>query len=333
MPSTTMEYDGQCSLRQGQSELLSWRKAAQEKSVCETKLLIRTYANDNGKVDALVSDYTSVEVSPAPAAHASRGLFIDLVKQADRSHASSSDEAIIAAVRESKYVTTGGDMFYAADSLADAIVMFRKLAKSNEWSITALVSPPADVSMKAEKEERFQWGTYEIPQREQQFKAKRDRMPKEAPLAETNKSKPVQSLSAPVLSFATNNTTPLRGILPACFTTQSACETATRNCTGHGQCSKKYHDPDSLAPGGSTGLDCWSCHCKSTKSNDGKKTTVWGGPACQKKDVSVEFWLIALFTVGLISLIGFAIGNLFEMGSQELPSVIGAGVSGPTARK
>jgi hypothetical protein len=66
---------------------------------------------------------------------------------------------------------------------------------------------------------------------------------------------------------------------------------------------------------------------------DGKKTTRWGGPACQKKDVSIEFWLIVGFTVGMVFLVTFAIGTVWDMGSEELPSVIGAGVSGPSARK
>ncbi|KXT15678.1 hypothetical protein AC579_6138 [Pseudocercospora musae] len=288
------------------------------------RALIVVEGAEGNELDSFRSAYTSVQVSPAPPAHASKALFIDLVKQSDpRPLAALSDDAVLAHIKHTNNVVVNGDMFYLADSLADARAMFEKLAKSNEWRITALISPQG-------KEEKFQWGTYEIPQR--QMKPKRDRLPKEEPLAETHSFKPVQSFSAPVSSFA-NNTTPLRGILPACFTSQSACESATRNCTGHGQCSKKYHDADSLAPGGSTGLDCWSCQCKSTKSSDGKKTTVWAGPACQKKDVSVEFWLIALFTVALVSLIGFAIGNLISMGSEELPSVIGAGVSGPTARK
>ncbi|KAF7192649.1 putative endoplasmic reticulum membrane protein [Pseudocercospora fuligena] len=293
------------------------------------RALILVEGAEGKELDSFRSAYTSVQVSPAPAAHASKGLFIDLIKQSDpRPLAALSDDAVLANIKETNNVVVNGDMFYLADSLADASAMFEKLAKSNEWSITALISPPVDHFTKQGKEEKFQWGTYEIPQRQ----TKRDRLPKEEPLTETHSFKPVQSFSAPISSFA-NNTTPLRGILPACFTSQSACESATRNCTDHGHCSKKYHDPDSLAPGGSTGLDCWSCQCKSTKSSDGKKTTVWGGPACQKKDVSVEFWLIALFTVGLVSLIGFAVGNLFSMGSEELPSVIGAGVSGPTARK
>jgi hypothetical protein len=66
---------------------------------------------------------------------------------------------------------------------------------------------------------------------------------------------------------------------------------------------------------------------------DGKKTTRWGGPACQKKDVSIEFWLIVGFTVGMVFLVTFAIGTVWDMGSEELPSVIGAGVSGPSTRK
>ncbi|KXS98980.1 hypothetical protein AC578_4994 [Pseudocercospora eumusae] len=294
------------------------------------RALILVEGVEGNELDSFRSAYTSVQVSPAPAAHASKALFIDLVKQSDpRPFAALSDEALLANIKETNNVVVNGDIFYLADSLADASAMFQKLANSNEWSITALISPPVDRFTKQGKQEKFQWGTYEMPQ--SQTKAKRDRLPKEEPLTETHSFKPVHSSSASVSSFA-NNTTPLRGILPACFTSQSACESATRNCTGHGQCSKKYHDPDSLAPGGSTGLDCWSCQCKSTKSSDGKKTTVWGGPACQKKDVSVEFWLIALFTVALVSLIGFAVGTLFSMGSEELPSVIGAGVSGPTAR-
>ena len=43
--------------------------------------------------------------------------------------------------------------------------------------------------------------------------------------------------------------------------------------------------------------------------------------------------MLALFSVGLVFLVSFAIGELMGMGGEELPSVIGAGVSGPTAKK
>lgn len=48
---------------------------------------------------------------------------------------------------------------------------------------------------------------------------------------------------------------------------------------------------------------------------------------CQKEDVSVQFWLIAGFTVTIVGAVTFAIGLLFSVGEEQLPGVIGAGVS------
>lgn len=64
-----------------------------------------------------------------------------------------------------------------------------------------------------------------------------------------------------------------------------------------------------------------------------QKTVQWAGAACQKKDVSVPFLLFAGFGIVMAALIAGAIGMLYNMGSQELPSVIGAGVAGPKAGK
>ena len=47
----------------------------------------------------------------------------------------------------------------------------------------------------------------------------------------------------------------------------------------------------------------------------------------------MQFWLIALFSVGMVGLVSFAIGQIMTMGGEELPSVIGAGVSGPAPRR
>lgn len=67
---------------------------------------------------------------------------------------------------------------------------------------------------------------------------------------------------------------------------------------------------------------------------DGKiKTTNWGGPACQKKDVSVPFWLLTGFTIAMVATVSWAIGLVFSIGQEDLPSVIGAGVAGPRAQK
>ena len=69
-------------------------------------------------------------------------------------------------------------------------------------------------------------------------------------------------------------------------------------------------------------------------NDDGtKKTTQWGGFACQKKDVSVPFILFATFGVFMAAVIAGGIGLLYNMGAEPLPSVIGAGVAGPKAGK
>ena len=59
----------------------------------------------------------------------------------------------------------------------------------------------------------------------------------------------------------------------------------------------------------------------------------WGGPACQKKDVSTPFWLLAGITIFLVSVVSWGIGLLVSIGQEELPGVIGAGVAGPRAQK
>lgn len=42
----------------------------------------------------------------------------------------------------------------------------------------------------------------------------------------------------------------------------------------------------------------------------------------------MPFWLLAGFSVLMASLVSWGIGMLLTMGNEELPSVIGAGVSG-----
>ncbi|EXJ78036.1 hypothetical protein A1O3_09196 [Capronia epimyces CBS 606.96] len=131
------------------------------------------------------------------------------------------------------------------------------------------------------------------------------------------------SLDNTASSNASKNFT-LPSALPACFTSQSACENTTNLCSGHGSCYQAH-------------ANCFKCRCGTTLvrvNEDGtKKTVQWGGAACQKKDISTPFILFAGFGVVMTALIAGAIGMLFNMGSQELPSVIGAGVAGPKAGK
>lgn len=174
------------------------------------------------------------------------------------------------------------------------------------------------------------WGTYEMPGA-QSLLRKRSQ-PIEAPL-ELDTIAPLRQSANPAISVLANSSKAVVGILPACFASQSLCVSVTRNCSGHGLCKHKY--TDKTANSKSSASECYSCECsvQRTKNEKGQTvTTQWGGPACQKKDVSTQFWLLALFTVGLVFVVMFAIGQIMAMGGQELPSVIGAGVSGPIKR-
>jgi len=70
-----------------------------------------------------------------------------------------------------------------------------------------------------------------------------------------------------------------------------------------------------------------------TDSEGRTKTIYWGGPACQKKDISAQFWLLAGLGIMLAATVSWGVGLLFSIGEEELPSVIGAGVAGPRAQK
>ena len=209
---------------------------------------------------------------------------------------------------------------------------FRELGQRGDVSITVLVLPPPTEQSKQETETPAWWGTYSMPGGSDQLLHKRQ-APKEKPLEQgpgiDQDFQPIPSF--PAANYSTSQSSPLPGILPACFPTLSTCASTTRNCTGHGSCQLAYTD-FSQDPG----KECWSCSCSATvsKSSDGKDiTTNWGGPACQKRDVSVQFWLIVSLIVGLVGLVSFAVGQVWSMGDEELPSVIGAGVSGPSARR
>jgi hypothetical protein len=122
--------------------------------------------------------------------------------------------------------------------------------------------------------------------------------------------------------------------LPYRYTSLSGCERATANCTGHGHCRLVYSEA------GSNGRrnEYWGCMCdipylEHNKDGSVRKTTRFGGAACQKVDVSVPFWILFSTTVFLILIVTMAIGMLYSMGGEELPSVIGAGVTGPAQRK
>ncbi|KAJ5903737.1 hypothetical protein N7504_006120 [Penicillium tannophilum] len=119
-------------------------------------------------------------------------------------------------------------------------------------------------------------------------------------------------------------------LAPVCHTSNSSCAESTNNCSGHGYCYLKF-----TSGGEATTGNCYACRCQQTlvRKKDGTTQKVqWGGPACQKKDISSPFFLIAGVSVFAVIMISSAVGMLFSMGQQELPSVIGAGVGGSKAQ-
>lgn len=62
------------------------------------------------------------------------------------------------------------------------------------------------------------------------------------------------------------------------------------------------------------------------------QTMQWGGPACQKRDISSPFFLIAGISILVVVAIGASVGLLFNVGQGELPGVIGAGVGTATQK-
>ncbi|KAJ5099123.1 hypothetical protein N7532_006124 [Penicillium argentinense] len=130
-------------------------------------------------------------------------------------------------------------------------------------------------------------------------------------------TRPLVERSAQSLSLSLN-------LAPVCHASNSSCAEATNDCSGHGSCFLKYGSGSEGATG-----NCYACRCRQTvvkKSDGSTKKIQWGGVACQKEDISSPFFLIAGVTVLVVILAGSAVGMLFSMGQEELPSVIGAGV-------
>jgi uncharacterized protein DUF3844 len=119
--------------------------------------------------------------------------------------------------------------------------------------------------------------------------------------------------------------------VPARYSSLDSCERTTKNCTGHGECVRL----SSESVGDRTN-DIFGCVCNKpsvrTNQDGSKKTTYYAGSACQKVDISQPFWLLAGTTIFLLTVVSLGVGMLYSMGSEELPSVIGAGVTGPRAK-
>ncbi|KAL1603921.1 hypothetical protein SLS60_005513 [Paraconiothyrium brasiliense] len=220
------------------------------------------------------------------------------------------------------------------EKLSDIISSLQVVApEENRFAITLVVMPSSSSNSKRAANP---YGNYDRPSLEARRELTEAPMSLSTsePATSPNTALPSDLEDFPVIAQADgNDTTPPLGILPRCFESESACTKATNGCSGHGSCGMLHKGKK-----GERG-DCYGCVCKPTVVDRGdtgmeqhKKTTYWGGPACQKKDVSVPFWLFVTSGVLFAFLISGGIGLLYSVGSEELPSVIGAGVSGPVRK-
>lgn len=208
------------------------------------------------------------------------------------------------------------------------------LLASRDLSITLVLMPPSSPSS---KRTAHPYGTYNLPA---DFASRRVAAEKILTLDSEPSTSPNPKASHPddlPVAIAANKG-PVHGILPSCFNSLAICQQRTQNCSSHGECKLLHKGRGSDKNTQSS--DCYGCACVPTIKNVGeakgansqRTVTHWGGPACQKKDISVQFWLFVGVGVILAFLVSSSIGMLYSMGSEELPSVIGAGVSGPVRK-
>lgn len=95
------------------------------------------------------------------------------------------------------------------------------------------------------------------------------------------------------------------------FSSLEKCNESTNSCSGHGECKKS-----------SNGV--YSCVCGTTYNDSKKKTTRWGGNACQKKDISVETQLFLWTGIVIVIILVWSLQLLFSIGSDPLPGVLSA---------
>jgi hypothetical protein len=203
------------------------------------------------------------------------------------------------------------------DAIRKGLAELLSDAKAYKAALTVIIMPPS--SRPNSKHNISPYGDYQTSSKSEVAALNRRGLP----------SNPRSSSQRRKDSDDDDETEPVTGILPLCFSSEKDCNQRTKKCSGRGTCVAKYES--SSDRGGS----CFSCLCNQTEVRDGlkgKKTTYFGGAACQKKDIVMPFWLLFGTSIFLLGAVSWALGLMYSMGGEELPSVIGAGVSGPKAR-
>lgn len=92
------------------------------------------------------------------------------------------------------------------------------------------------------------------------------------------------------------------------FNSVDECQAATNFCSGRGDC---------VGIAGS-----YRCSCKAVQSNG--YTYKFGGVDCAKRDISMQFHLLAWTTIAIVFSLTFGIGMVFSLDSEPLPGILTA---------
>ncbi|KAL8753110.1 MAG: hypothetical protein Q9199_005281 [Rusavskia elegans] len=206
--------------------------------------------------------------------------------------------------------------------------LLRPATRAKDQEFIIIIMPPSNA--KAKRISTSTYGSYAMPHR-QPLQGREGQT--EAPLAAP--SAPQTSLASDHVSTPqTLKASPALkpGILPVCQPNLDKLIEVTNNCSGHGTPYLKGKDLNDKVKS-----VCYACQCSKTVLSRGEgkgvKTINWAGPACSKKDVSAPFWLLAGISIAMVATVTWGIGLMFSIGQEDLPSVIGAGVTGPRAQK
>lgn len=272
-------------------------------------------------------------VAEPPSIFANHNLVVDLQEQYGPEDSKCEDQDLESAINpldatcwsgRSKVIHFDLSNKMVQDQLLVAQQTLIRFAKNGEMNALIAFMPE---SSRGSNDIPNVYGLYEKAGQQPIVKARRE--PAEEPITEASSvistplfySKQVQATNS-----STNSSQLIYGVLPSCFSSLESCIATTYNCSGRGECYKKYS-------GGSSKSSCFTCGCRATnetfRSEKGDRfvLTNWGGSGCQKEDVSGPFWLILIFTSVLVGLITWAIGLMYSIGEEKLPGVIGAGVS------
>ncbi|KLO11719.1 hypothetical protein SCHPADRAFT_905750, partial [Schizopora paradoxa] len=112
--------------------------------------------------------------------------------------------------------------------------------------------------------------------------------------------------------------------LSTCYPSLDACTNSTSSCSSHGACQQASKPTFE-------GRTCFVCACNATTDASGRKQQ-WVGNACERRDVSAPFALLAGTTIGVIILAAGSIALLSGIGSQKLPPTLAASAGAQIAK-